>query len=127
MTTVSSFKNPVEAGAAGNLTASVKDIAPAKGIPTGTATFTVNGVAQPSVPLSAAGHAKLALSTLSPGTHSITVSYSGDANHAASTSATFIEVVNGSDVSNGSATQTVMGAAGNPALWAPGLAMRFHV
>jgi hypothetical protein len=127
ITTVSSTKNPVQVGAAGSLTASVKDIAPAKGIPTGTVTFTVDGVAQPSVPLSATGHAKLALSTLSPGTNSITVTYSGDANHAASTSATFTEVVNGSNVSNTAAARTVMGAADNPALWAPGLAMRLRV
>lgn len=52
-------------------------------------------MAQPGVPLSATGQAKLALSTLPVGTHSITASYSGDGDHAASTSAAFVEVVNG--------------------------------
>jgi acyl carrier protein len=91
-TTLHSSNNPVKVGVAGNLIATVKNVSPARGIPTGTVTFTVDGVAQPGVPLSAR-QAKLALSTLSAGTHSIIASYSGDANHAASTSTTLVEVV----------------------------------
>ncbi len=80
-------------------------------------TFTVNGVPQPSLPLSATRQAKLPLSSLPTGTDSITASYSGDGNHAASTSAAFTEVVNGSAVA-----QTGRQAANGHVVW--GLAWR---
>jgi hypothetical protein len=49
------------------------------GNPTGTVTFAVDGFAQPNPATLANGQATLTLATLSPGTHSITATYSGGA------------------------------------------------
>ncbi|HEY2575460.1 MAG TPA: Ig-like domain repeat protein [Streptosporangiaceae bacterium] len=92
-TKLTSAHNPVQQGGTGSITATVNDIAPATGTPTGTVTFTVDGVARAPHPLSAAGLATLKLSSLSAGTHTITATYNGDANHATSTSAQLIQVV----------------------------------
>lgn len=56
-------------------------------------TFTVDGVARPPAHLSSAGLARLQLSSLPAGTHTITATCNGDPNHATSTSAQFIQVV----------------------------------
>jgi DNA-binding beta-propeller fold protein YncE len=94
-TTLTSSKNPVKFGGAGTITATVKDVSPGTGAPGGTITFTIDGVAQPPVTVSAAGIAELLLDSLSVGTHSITATYSGDANHAGSLSGTLSQVVTG--------------------------------
>jgi large repetitive protein len=93
-TTLATSANPVQQGGAGAITAKVKDVLPGKGAPTGTVTFTVNGVAGHPVPLTAFASARLALSKLAAGTNTITATYNGDADHAAATSAQLVEVVN---------------------------------
>jgi large repetitive protein len=92
-TKLTSAHNPAQQGAPGAITATVRDISPATGTATGTVTFTVDGVARAPVHLSATGLAKLQLASLPAGTHTVTATYNGDANHAASTSAQLIQVV----------------------------------
>jgi hypothetical protein len=74
------------------LTATVTTDPPGSDPPTGTVTFTIDGVAQSPVPL-VAGMATLTVENLSVGTHTVTASYSGDATHASSTSAAFPQIV----------------------------------
>jgi hypothetical protein len=94
-TTLVSSKNPVKVGGAGTLTATVKSVAPGTGVPTGTVTFTVDGAALAPVGVSVAGVAEILLSTLTTGTHTVTATYNGDANHTGSTSSTVNQVVTG--------------------------------
>ena len=60
--------------------------------PTGTVTFTLDGAAQPAVILSG-GVATFTPTALAQGTHSLTASYSGDANNAASQSSPLTQTV----------------------------------
>jgi YVTN family beta-propeller protein len=92
-TTLTTPGNPVQQGGTGSVTATVRDVSPGTGAATGTITFTVNGVARTPVPVTAAHLARLPLSKLAPGSNTITATYNGDANHAASTSAPLVEVV----------------------------------
>lgn len=63
--------------------------------PTGQVTFSIDGVAQPPVPL-AGSVATFATSTLTAGSHAIVAAYGGSATHAASTSETLTQTVNDS-------------------------------
>jgi oligoribonuclease NrnB/cAMP/cGMP phosphodiesterase (DHH superfamily) len=92
-TTVSASANPSVFGQAVTFTATVSAVAPGAGTPTGTVTFTVDGVAQPNVTLSA-GQATLTTTTLSVGAHTVTAAYNGDGNFTTSTSASFTQTVN---------------------------------
>jgi hypothetical protein len=74
------------------LTATVSTNPPGSEPPTGTVTFTIDGVAQPPVPL-VGGVATLTVENLSVGTHTVTASYSGDATHASGTSSAFPQIV----------------------------------
>jgi hypothetical protein len=56
------------------------------GVPAGSITFSADGASIGTAALDATGTATLAYSALSPGTHSITASYAGDANDSASAS-----------------------------------------
>jgi hypothetical protein len=76
-TSVASSKPTYYVGQSGNLTATVKAVAPAPGVPTGAVDFAADGYPLATVPLSSTGRATLPLSTLSPGTSSITATYSG--------------------------------------------------
>jgi len=62
-------------------------------VPTGTVTFTIDGVAKPPVPV-ITSHGTLSISTLTHGSHNVTAHYSGDSAHLASTSGIFVQVVN---------------------------------
>jgi hypothetical protein len=72
------------------LTATITPVAPGAGVPTGTVTFfdgsNVVGTAQ----VCSNGQATLVLYNLAPGKHTLTASYSGDANFQASTSDAFV-------------------------------------
>ena len=90
--------NPIP-GQAVTVTATFTPVKPGAGVPTGTATFTVDGI-MPSngvVTLNPAGQAILVLNSLTASTHRIRVSYAGDTNFkgVASTSDTLISVVKG--------------------------------
>src|SRR5205807_823964 len=91
-------------------TATVNAIAPGGGTPTGTATFTIDGLARPSVDLSD-GQASVTIAALSVGNHSISVAYSGDDNFNASTPAGLSHTVN--DLAG---TSTVLVSSANPSV-----------
>lgn len=62
-------------------------------VPTGTVTFTVDGVAQAPIAVSSS-HATLRTSALTHGNHNITAHYNGDGSHVGSSSAIFVQSVN---------------------------------
>src|SRR5437867_2361862 len=94
-TTLASTPNPSTVGQAVTLTATVRPVAPATGVPTGTVTFrdgptTVLGTAT----LGATGTASISVSTLAAGSHPLTAAYGGSLDFLASTSAAVTQVVN---------------------------------
>jgi hypothetical protein len=92
-TTVTSSANPSVFGQTVTFTATVSAVTPGSGTPTGTVTFKDGAISIGSGTLSA-GSATLSTSSLSVGTHTITVSYVGDTNFTASTSASLQQTVN---------------------------------
>jgi hypothetical protein len=86
-TTLVSSASPSDVGASVTFTATVAPTNGA-GAPTGSVTFTIDGVAQRSVPLRMVGghdQATFSTATLAAGTHTIVAAYDGDATFAAST------------------------------------------
>jgi len=95
-TALNSTPNPSNLGESVTFTATVTVTPPGGGTPTGSVTFydgttTLGGVALPS-----SGQAVYATSALTLGSHSITATYSGDANFLGSTSPVLTQQVNGS-------------------------------
>ena len=94
---LSSSADPSSTGANVTLTANVTATAPASGTRTGTVVFQVGGVnlagcSAQVVPVS--GKATCVTNILAIGANTITATYSGDANFAASTSSPFTQTVN---------------------------------
>jgi parallel beta-helix repeat protein len=86
--------NPSTVGQSVTFTATVTAVAPGAGTPTGTVTF-LDGVATLGTgTLNGSGVATLTTSSLTLGSHSITVSYSGDGSFNVSTSSVVTQVVN---------------------------------
>lgn len=84
-TTLTSSSNPLFSGASETFTATVAHGWPAA--PTGNVTFSDGTTVLGSGPLNSSGVATLTITSLtSPGTHSITAGYGGDANNLGSTS-----------------------------------------
>src|SRR5581483_3433104 len=92
--TVSSIPNPSVYGQAVTFTASVSAASPGAGTPTGTVNFLDGMTSLGTLTLDASGHATLATNLLTVGTHSITITYSGDGNFNASTSPALTQTVN---------------------------------
>jgi hypothetical protein len=92
ITWLSSAKNPAVSGLPVELTVVVQP-ASGKVTPTGTVTLKEDGKTLKSAELSG-GQAKVSLSNLAPGIHSIVATYSGDAQNGASTSEPVKQVVN---------------------------------
>jgi len=116
-TTLSSSPNPSVFGETVTLTVIVSAVAPGAGVPTGMATFAIDGNTVASVALTASGQAVYSFSTVAIRTYVISATYSGDANFKASTSATlsqnvicaspiFVDAAAGSDGNSG-ATPTL--------------------
>jgi hypothetical protein len=91
-TTLVVSPNPVQLNQPLTLTATVAPVAPGTGTPTGSVVF-YNGPNLIGVKTLSGGVASLTLSSLSPGTHSLTAAYSGEADYAASTSPAVAEAV----------------------------------
>jgi Bacterial Ig-like domain (group 3)/Putative flagellar system-associated repeat len=93
-TTLDATLNPTASGATATLTAAVTTAASV--VPTGSITFTIDGVAQPPVAVAIVGGRVLATittATLAPGTHTFSAAYSGDATFAPSTSGSVQRIV----------------------------------
>src|SRR5260370_219664 len=78
-TAVTASANPAVFGQAFTFTATVSAVSPGVGTPTGTVTFTVDGVAQPNVTLRNC-QATLSSSTLRVGSHTATAPYNANRN-----------------------------------------------
>lgn len=81
------------------------------GTPTGTVTFTVDGVAQQPQTLAASGNFYSA--SLSVGIHIIAVAYSGDTNYASSNNTTSVTVAKSPTATTASTSQSVAGVTLN--------------
>jgi hypothetical protein len=92
-TALASSANPSVAGQSVTVTATVSAPAGA-GVPTGGVTFRDGQSVLGTAALDPSGTAQLTTSALSAGSHSITATYSGDANFSASTSAALTQTVN---------------------------------
>ncbi len=93
-TNVVSNNNPAVGGGSITFTATVAGTNGASSTPlTGTVTFNDGVVALATVPVSTAGSASFTTSTLAPGDHSITATYSGDSQNGSSVSAAIVESV----------------------------------
>jgi hypothetical protein len=99
-TSLAASGNPASVGTSVTFTATVNP-GGGNGVPTGTVTFNVDGGSGTAVALNGSGNANYSTGTLTAGTHTIEVSYSGDANYAASSD---------------SLTETITGAAANIAV-----------
>ena len=83
--TVTSSMNPAPFGQSITFTATVTPVAPGAGTPTGSVTFLDGGGTNLGTgTLNSSGVATLAISTLTPGNHTITANYIGDTNFNAS-------------------------------------------
>ena len=89
-TSLASSANPQVLGQPVMFTASVSSVSPNA---TGSINFEDNGTVISSVTLGASGNAAFTTSTLTAGTHTITAVYSGDTNHAPSTSTVISELI----------------------------------
>jgi hypothetical protein len=113
---VSTSGNPSVFGQSVTFTAAVSANAPGSGTPTGSVTFNDGGASIGSGTLSG-GTASFSTSTLTVGNHTITVSYSGDANFTGSNSAALTQTV------NKDATTSLVSTSGNPSVF--GQSVRF--
>jgi hypothetical protein len=107
---VSSATNPSVYGQSVTFTATVSASAPGAGTPTGTVTF-MDGAATLGTATLSGGSATFSTSALSAAGHSITVSYGGDGNFTASTSATLTQTV------NQAATTASVASSANPSVF----------
>src|SRR2546427_686274 len=92
-TSLTSTPNPSNFGQTVTLSATVNPVAPATGVLTGTVTFRDGATTLATVAL-VNGSASLSISTLAPGSHSLTAVYNGSASFAGGTSAVVNHVVN---------------------------------
>ncbi|MEW2436099.1 Ig-like domain-containing protein [Streptomyces caniferus] len=107
-TAVASAPDPSAFGEAVTFTATVAVTSPGAGSPTGTVTFVIDGAGGGTLTGTVTGGtASVTTSTLEPGTHNVTATYSGDANFAGS-------VGTDTQTVNQSATTTSVSSAPDP-------------
>jgi autotransporter-associated beta strand protein len=92
-TALTSSANPSVFGQAVSVKVTVSAGTSGVGTPTGTITFSIDGIAQPSVTLGSDGTATLPVTALAAGNHTVTAAYSGDSTFNASTSSTLTQTV----------------------------------
>lgn len=92
-TTLNASTNPVVFGQPATFSATVSPVVATAGVPTGTVTFTIDGIAQSPIALSN-GQAALSVPTLSVGNHVVTAAYNADEGFSASASGPLNEAVN---------------------------------
>ena len=110
-TALASSMNPSTFGQSVTFTATVTG---SGGTPTGTVTFKDGTTTLGAATLNGSGQAAFSTTALTAGSHSITASYSGDGNYAASTSSVLTQTVNQSSSSTGltsSANPSTYGSA----------------
>ncbi|OPF77825.1 vegetative cell wall protein [Streptomyces antioxidans] len=114
-TVLTSSANPSVFGQPVTFTATVTPNPPATGTPTGTVTFVISGSGGGSFtePLSG-GTATFTTGDLGTGSHTVTATYSGDANFAPSSSATLTQVVNAAESRTSLSSNPNPAAAGAP-------------
>jgi uncharacterized delta-60 repeat protein len=108
-TTVASSANPAVFGQSVTFTATVSPQS-GSGTPTGTVTF-LDGSTTLGTATLASGQATFSTASLAVGSHSVTVSYSGDTSFTASTSSTLSETLNPGH------TTTTVASATNPSVF----------
>jgi uncharacterized protein YfaP (DUF2135 family) len=108
-TTLQASSNPVTAGQAVTLTATV--VAPSGGTPSGTVSFLSNGVILGTNSVNGAGVATLSTASMAAGSYSITAQYGGNSSFDASTSSPLSETVNPAPAV---ATTTLLQVSSNP-------------
>jgi hypothetical protein len=92
-TTLTSSSNPSKLGSSVTFTITVAPVAPGGGTPSGSVTLS-DGAASAGTAMLAGRKATISTSKLTHGTHSMTATYSGDANNHASTSVAVMQTVN---------------------------------
>jgi len=114
--TIAAASNPIAAGAALQLTATVAQSGStgAGGAFTGTVTFFDGGTSIGTATISAAGAATLSVSSLNVGAHTLSASYGGNANYVASTSASIGETVISAITSTALTSNVAPSIAGGP-------------
>jgi hypothetical protein len=107
--TLTSNANPTISGQSVTLTANVT-AAGSSLVPTGAVTFLDGSSVLGTQALSGSGSASFSMTSLGIGSHSISASYGGDTNDAASVSAELMEAVNGPAMTQGSFSIAVTGS-----------------
>ena len=115
-TKLSSSANPSVYGQSVNFTATIKAVAPASGVPTGTVTF-YDGGAPIGTGTLGGGVATFSTAFLAVGSHPITVSYGGDANFTGSSSGALSQTV------KLAGTTTMLTSAENPSVFGESLTL----
>ncbi len=108
LTTLTASASSVVVGQGVTFTAAVSAVPPATGPVTGTVVFTVDGTPRAPAALDAIGQVALSLTNLTVGTHSVSVSYSGDPKFDVSSSSTVSVTVAKAD------TRTTLSTSANP-------------
>lgn len=109
--TVGSSANPSVTGQSVTFTALVTSTSPGAGTPTGSVTFKDGSATLGTVVLNNSGGATFTTSSLSVGTHSITIIYSGDSNFSTATSPAISQVV------HAATTQITISSSANPSAY----------
>ncbi|MGW3269588.1 beta strand repeat-containing protein, partial [Streptomyces sp. NPDC001056] len=115
-TSVTASPSPSVFGQAVTFTATITASAPGSGVPTGTVSFVIDGGAPVDVTLDSSGQATLSVSTLPAGDHTVTATYSGAPDFAAST-------VSHTQTVGRATTSTAVATSPNPSVFGQAVTM----